>query len=203
MNDYVGQHDTTGFQVYTAEAPLPLHLHYTRSRDWRTEAGLRQVALDILIHHIGERVTPQMLRSKDTAVAAWLPHLHYASALTSILWVNGDTYEVAPTSAQRKSEPLTARGNHVRRRFGSWTLRPDQVQLWLDDWMWQTHAAFLRKREPSSRCAYRYKEWEQFVREGLGTDDLDGHGLRLAWRFRWYLTGFSAHALTESWQHVH
>jgi hypothetical protein len=155
------------------------------SRDWCTETGLRQIALDILIHHLAENVTSDMLTCKDSAVAAWLPHLHYVPILTSILWVNGEESEVPITlSAGGQNEPLTATCDCVRPRYGSRTPQRAQVQLWLDDWMHQTHTTFLKQREPTAPHNYRYAEWEQFIREGVATADLDAHGLKMAWRFR-------------------
>ncbi len=74
------------------------------------------------------------------------------------------------------------------------------MQLWLDDWMWQTHTAFLAKREPTAHVSLRYSEWEEDIRRGLCVEDLSAHGLSLAWLFRWYLTGFSVDALTTSWR---
>jgi hypothetical protein len=201
---YEGLHDEQGFQVYCQGKPLPLHLHYTRSRDWRTEPGLRQVALDILIHHLSEDVDKRMLALKDTAVAAWLPHLDYAHILIPILWLNGEEYEVPVILSAGGQENLPIRNeNHVRRRYGNWSLSSSQIQLWLDDWMHETHTTFLKQREPTASHTYRYAEWEQFVREGLATDNLDALGLKLAWRFRWYLTGFSVKALTTMWQSTH
>ena len=201
MSDYAGQHTELGFQVQAAGTPLPLHLHYTRSRDWRTEAGLRQIALDILIRELGVPITPKMLACKDSAVAAWIPHLHYAATLTSILWVNGEEYEVpvAVSSVIGRDFPPMRNGNHVRRRYGGWELSSSQIQLWLNDWMHETHSAFLRKREPNALHQLRYAEWEYYVKQSLATDNLDRLGISLAWRYRWYLTGYSVKALTESW----
>lgn len=203
MHDYEGLHNETGFQVSCHGKPLPLHLVYTRSRDWRTEAALRQIALDILIQHLGEAVTAPMLQCKASAVAAWLPHLHYATALTSILWLNGAPYDTTlRLSASGQECPTVRNGNPIRPRYGRWTLQRTQVQLWLDDWMHQTHTEFLRQREPTELHNLRYTEWEYHVKRSLAAEDLDALGLKLAWRYRWYLTGFSVEALTTAW-HTH
>jgi hypothetical protein len=201
MNDYEGLCNETEFQVSYQSKPLKLHLHYTRSRDWRTEAGLRQIALDILIHHLSEDVDHCMLLLKDTQVAAWLPHLHYTTILMPILWLSGEAYE-APLvlSASGQKNVPTHNESHVRHRYGSWSLSSSQIQLWLNDWMYQTHITFLKEREPTAVRHLRYAEWEHHVKQELSTENLDAIGLKLAWRYRWYLTGFSVKALVTSWQ---
>jgi hypothetical protein len=67
----------------------------------------------------------------------------------------------------------------------------------------ETHTTFLNQREPTAEESLSYAEWEHFVKVGFGADDLDALGLKLAWRYRWYLTGFSVKALTTSWKTPH
>lgn len=152
---YLGTFDDQGYRVVRQEAgphaapterDLPNYPHYCAHRDWHNEAGLRQLALDLLIDTIGEAPHPVALRPQLGAtvlyyarhVAAWIPHLHYA-------------VELAPLARHRG--------------FMIWSLSQGQIRTWLDDWLYEQHRRYSRQRHHGVYQGVPFADWQRLLAE--------------------------------------
>ena len=106
MTTYEGIFDKTGYRVTAKDLPLPCYKVYTQSRDWSTDDGRKQLALDILIDFLVESPSGLDIRYKETEIAAWVPHLAYTKM-----------FNVSPPG------------------LFWWRMQSEQVRIWLDDWL--------------------------------------------------------------------
>jgi hypothetical protein len=182
VTHYVGIFDEHGYRVLADAEPLKLHHHYADHRNWHTDNGLRQLALDLLIDTLEEPIANDGLvrRSKYRATdyadlaAAWLPHLHYAAQL----W---------PVARSKE--------------YSRWELSDRQILAWLWDWMYERH---LRTAKPRY-CYYggmAFADWSATFTELMtrfGVVDLSTIGLGRPAQFKYYLTGYLPHDIVILW----
>lgn len=116
MTTYEGIYEKD-YKVFAQGLPLPCYKVYTESRDWTTEDGRKQLALDILIDFLQESPSPIDIVYKETEIAAWVPHLAYAELLKYTLLL------LPPSPLGRLW----------------WRIQSAQVRTWLDDWL-QEHS---------------------------------------------------------------
>ena len=133
MTRYVGIFDEHGYRVLAGAEPLALHHHYAKHRNWRTDNGLRQLALDLLIDALEEPISAAGLAPRPgyhaadytTLAAAWLPHLHHTAQLFSLARSNG---------------------------YSRWELTDSQILAWLWDWMHEQHLYTAKPRYRFQDC---------------------------------------------------
>jgi hypothetical protein len=179
---YVGIFDEGGYRVLADSEQLRLYYHYANDRNWHTDNGLRQLALDLLIDALEELITTDALAPRPTygatdyanLTAAWLPHLHYGAQLIAL----------ARSTA-----------------YGRWELTDHQIMTWLWDWMHERH---LRAAKPRydyysgmafAECSATFNK----LMARFGVSDLATIGLGRPAQFKYYLTGYLPHDIALLW----
>ena len=164
--------DKTGVAISHESQPLVLHQWYNSLHDWRTETGRRQLALDLLIDYFEESPTDLDLRQRELQVAAWLPHLDYATYLESI------------------------------RTSTNWSIDREALHVWFVDWAEEKHRERGRRRYGEHYGGYPYSLWIAQLDELLSRAayrHIDITRFTTAYRVVVYTAGMTPQDLVAQW----
>jgi hypothetical protein len=79
MKRYIGIYDDHGYRVQANDEPLPLHYQYVHHRKWHFQPARKQLALDLLIDVLGEKILEWFLEPRGVPDSAAKYHFRCAA----------------------------------------------------------------------------------------------------------------------------
>jgi hypothetical protein len=176
---YAGALSNGSYQVLLEDSnPLPLHHQYTKSRNWHVEAARRQLALDLIIHALGEEV-PADLRETEalaTVTSAWLPHLHFEAGVLRAMVAEED--------------------------YNQWSVDGDYIVEWIDAWAMRWHIERSEKRYGGAWRGVDFTTWSlQFIEtmSKFNVSDVGRLKLGRPSQYQYYLAGYTPEGMAVAW----